>query len=306
MIIKKAIKYITSPRKLLIRLGKNSFLKNMSDEKYIKLIFRDKMGYDIDLENPKTFNEKLQWLKLYNRNPLYTTLADKYEVRKYVAKIAGEEYLIPLYGVWDSFDEIDFDALPDTFVLKCNHDSGGLSICKGKKNFDFNSAEKKIKKSLASNYFWSGREWPYKNIKPRIIAEKYMVDKPGDFLFDYKFYCMNGKAKFLYVSKGFENHATTILSFYDLDDMKRLPFGRNDIASFDVDPEKPENFNEMIELANRFAQEINSPFLRVDLYSINGKIYFSEFTFSPCSGMMPFEPQGWDLKIGDMLELPKE
>ena len=199
-LIKKVKRYLAHPKRLIIRLGKNSFLKCISDEKYLKLTFKDKMGYPLNLKEPKTFCEKLQWLKLYNRKPEYSDMVDKYEAKKYVAERIGDEYIIPTLGVWDKFEDIDFDNLPNQFVLKCTHDSGGLAICRDKSNFDKEYARKKIKKCLKHNYYWSSREWPYKNIKPRIIAEKYMEDSVTKELRDYKFFCFNGKMKFMFIA----------------------------------------------------------------------------------------------------------
>lgn len=275
---------------------------NIKDDVYLRRMFKIFMRYSLDINNPKTFNEKLQWLKLYDRKPEYTTMVDKYRVREYIADKIGEEYLIPLLGVWDDPDDIDFESLPNQFVLKCNHDSGGLSICRNKKSFDFERAKKKLKKSLNTNYYYSGREWVYKNVKPLVLAEKYMEDNCSNQLTDYKFYCFNGEAKFLYISTGLEDHSTARIGFYDLD-FNRMEFRRSDYALLEKDPIKPQNFNEMIAIANKLSHGI--PFIRVDLYNINDKIYFSELTFYPCSGYMPFEPIEWDYKLGKLIELPE-
>ena len=296
--------YIKHPVKLLTRIGNNSFLKGMSDEKYLKMIFKDKMGYPLDLEKPKTFNEKLQWLKLHDRKPIYTTMVDKYDAKKYVADIIGEEYIIPTLGVWDSFDDIDFDALPEQFVLKCTHDSGGLVICRNKSKLNKGHVRKIIERCLKRNYYWGSREWPYKNVKPRIIAEAYMEDEnEAKGLTDYKFFCFGGEAKMIYVSQGLEDHSTASISFYDMEG-KQMPFRRSDFKPMKEGFPVPENFREMTEVANQLAEKIPCPFSRVDLYSVNGNIYFSEITFSPCSGMIPFEPKEWDLKLGEWIDLP--
>lgn len=304
MISVKSIKmYLKHPIKLLVRIGKNSFLKLMSDEAYLKMIFKDKMGYDLDLNNPKTFNEKLQWLKLHDRKPEYTTMVDKYEVKEYVAKCIGEEYIIPTIGVWDRFEDIDFEQLPEQFVLKCTHDSGGLVICRDKKKFNKDKAREKINKSLKRNYYWSSREWPYKNVKPRILAEEYMEDEMKvKGLTDYKFFCFHGEPKMLYVSQGLENHATARISFFDIEG-KQMPFGRSDYYPIEDEFNIPSNLKELEYVARMLAKSVSSPFVRVDLYSIRGKIYFSEITFMPCSGMMPLEPKVWDTIIGDWIKL---
>ena len=299
----KYIKFICDPCYRFKVLDRRGFFNNLSDERYLKKKYKSINGRKLDLENPKTFNEKLQWLKLYDRKPIYTTMVDKYEVKKYVADIIGEEYIIPTLGIWDKFEDIDFDSLPDRFVLKCTHDSGGLAICRDKKTFDKTKAEEKINNSLANNYFYNCREWPYKNVKPRIIAEQYMEDEiTGTSLTDYKFYCFNGKPEFLYISTGLEDHATASISFVTMD-WEFAPYERSDFKPFKTLPEKPVNFERMIEISRKLSQGIS--FLRVDLYEINGKIYFSELTFSPCGGFMPFKESEHDKMIGDMLVLPQ-
>ena len=277
----------------------------LSDKTYIRLAFFRKFHRFPNLKVPKTFNEKLQWLKLYNRKPEYTTMVDKYEAKLYVAERLGEEYIIPTLGVWERFDDIDFDALPDQFVLKCTHDSGGLVICRDKSKLDKEKAKRKIEKSLKNNYFWQGREWPYKNVKPRIIAEQYMEDESGNGLRDYKFFTFNGESKFLYLSEGLEDHTTAKISFVGLDG-KEMPFHRADYRPFDELPAMPANFAEMTELSNRLAKEVGSPFVRCDFYSVDGRIYFSEITFTPCGGALPFEPAEWDEKLGGWIKLPEK
>ena len=307
MISKKSIKlYLSHPIQLLVRIGRYSFLKNMSDEAYVKMLYKDKFGKKLNLDNPQSFNEKLQWLNLHDRNPLYTELVDKYEVRKHIAAQIGEEYLIPLVGgPWNSFDEIDFDTLPDQFVLKCTHDSGGLVICRDKSKLNLSAAKKKINASLKHDYYWSSREWPYKNVLPRIIAEQYMEDEnTARGLTDYKFFCFNKKPEMIYVSQGLENHATASISFYDLDGRK-MPFWRSDFKPIDGDFTLPGNFEKMVTIAEKLAEMVPSPFVRIDLYSIWGKIYFSEVTFLPCGGMLPFQPTEWDKKLGEWINLPE-
>ena len=419
--------------------GALGLLNWMPDKLYIQILFRLRMGSRLDLKHPRTFNQKLQWLKLYDRKPIYATMVDKYEVKKFVAERIGEEYIIPTLGVWDKFEDIDFAMLPRQFVLKCTHDSGGLVICRDKSQLDMMMAKEKIEHSLKANYYFGGREWPYKNVKPRIIAEQYMQDgvppdlpvyrffcfngepkiiqviqnesidyfdiqwnlrslkggnlnskiplkKPENFdrmlelvrrlyrdkksflcadlydeindkiyfteytffsdvemenfdpqkwdeiletrkdlaerskkgylilsedrivfekekvksLTDYKFYCFNGKPEYLYVSTGLENHATASISFLTLD-WEFAPFGRSDYKPFTELPEKPSLFEKMKVLATKLAE--GHKFLRVDLYQINGRIYFSELTFSPCCGMMMFDPVEWDQKLGDLIQL---
>lgn len=273
----------------------------LSDKLYLIIIYKLRMGKNIDLKNPQTFNEKLQWLKLYDRNPKYTKMVDKYEVKEYIKEKIGEEYLIPTLGVYNNFDEIDFDKLPNQFVIKCTHDSGGLVICRDKKKINLKEAKMKINSSLKRNYYYSTREWPYKNVKPRIIIEKYMEDKEQKTLKDYKFYCFYGEPKFLYVSEGLENHKTAKISFFDMD-FNFAGFGRKDFNQFDKKIKKPNNFKKMQELAKRLST--GHTFLRVDFYEINDKIYFGELTFTPCAGFCPFDPEEYDKILGDMLILP--
>lgn len=275
----------------------------LSDKTFLKLKYKSKFEKKLNLENPQTFNEKLQWLKLYDRKDIYTTMVDKYEAKKYVASIIGEEYIIPTLGIYDTFNEIDFNELPNQFVIKCTHDSGGLVICKNKEELDIKKAKNKIEQSLKRNYYYCGREWPYKNVKPRIIIEKYMASEEQKELIDYKFFCFNGIPKFLYVSEGLSNHESAKISFLDMN-YNRTEFYRKDYKPFDSLPKKPINFEKMKSFASKLSMEI--PFVRVDFYEINGKLYFGELTFYPCSGFIPFEPEEWDEKIGDMLELSKK
>ena len=301
----KYLKFLTNKDFRFCYLSRNGFYHSMPDEKFLKRMFKAHIGKELNLDNPQTFNEKLQWLKLYDRKPEYTTMVDKYEVKEYISKKIGEEYIIPTLGVWDKFDDIDFDSLPKQFVLKCTHDSGGLVICKNKATFNKDAAQKKINKCLKRNYFWNNREYPYKNVKPRIIAEQYLEDdlssKQG--LTDYKFFCFNGEPKFLYVSSGLENHKTAHISFLTLD-WEFAPFQRSDYAPLDKLPPKPTNFDKMLETSSILSQNI--PFVRVDLYEVNKTIRFSELTFSPCSGYMPFIDSKYDEILGDLLVLPKK
>lgn len=292
-------KFLENPYVIFKSLSERGHLKSMPDKMFLKLLYRARMGKKLDLKNPKSFNEKLQWLKLYDRKPLYTTLVDKYEVKKYVKDLIGEEYVIPTLGVWDKFEDIDFDALPEQFVLKCTHDSGGLVICRDKSKLDIDAAREKINVCLKKNYFYANREWPYKDVKPRIIAEKYMTNGEKG-LRDYKFYCFNGNVPYLYISEGLEDHKTAQISFLN-NDWSFAPFGRSDYAPFDKLPEKPKNYDSMLDLAKKLSKGYS--FLRVDLYEIEDKIYFSEFTFSPCSGMMPFSSLEWDRKLGEYIDL---
>ena len=274
----------------------------MDDETFLKMAYKRKFGKELDLNNPVTFNEKLQWLKLNDRKPEYTEMVDKFMAKKYVASIIGQEHIIPTLGVWSHFDDIDFNKLPTRFVLKCTHYAGGLVVCKDKSKLNKKAAKKKIEKSMKTNYYKGGREWPYKNVKPQIIAEEYMEDISGNGLTDYKFYCFNGVPKYLYVSNGMDNHETARLSFLTMN-WEKAPFGRSDYLEFEVLPPKPTKFDEMVKIAKSLSG--GHPFLRVDLYEINNKVYFSELTFSPCGGFMPFVPEEWDAKLGEMVNIRK-
>jgi hypothetical protein len=259
------------------------------------------MGKRLNLNPPITFNEKLQWLKLHDRNPKYTDMVDKYEVKKIIAEKLGEEYVIPTLGVWERFEDIDFEQLPNQFVLKCTHDSGGLVICKDKSQMDMNAVRKKLNKCLACNYYYRTREYPYKNVKPRIIAEKYMVDESGTELKDYKFFCFNGGVRclFVVVERFNKNTKHPFFKFFDRD-FKGLPFWRGyQPPPYNI--EKPTNYNKMVELAEFLSKEM--PFVRIDFYNINGQIYFGEFTFTPGNGVEPFHPEEWDKIVGDWLEI---
>ena len=299
----KYISFLTDPRFRFSVLSAKGFYKYMSDENYIKKDYRLAFGKELDIDNPKTFNEKLQWLKIHNRKPEYTTMVDKYAVKKYVADKIGEEYIIPTLGVWESFDDIDFDKLPDQFVLKCTHDSGGLVICRDKSKLDMAAAKKKINKSLKRNYYWSNREWPYKNVKPRIIAEEYMEDSITAELRDYKFFCFDGEVKALFIATDRANKSEeTKFDFFDAD-YNHLPF-TNGHPNASVLPGKPENFETMKKLASTLSSGI--PHLRVDFYEVDGKVYFGELTFFHWSGMVPFDPPEWDLTFGNWITLPKK
>lgn len=290
-------------RKAFTLLNKKGLMKWMPDRMHMRLRWYLHFGTRLELDNPQGFNEKLNWLKLHDRKPLYTTMVDKYGAKKYVAERIGEEYIIPTYGVWERFDDIDFDSLPEQFVLKCTHDSGGLVICRDKSTFDMDKARRKINASLKRDFYATVREWPYKDVPRRIIAEKYMEDeRNGRSLVDYKFYCFGGEPQFLYISQGLEDHKTARISFVTLD-WAFAPYQRSDYAPFTELPEKPEHFEEMVSLCRKLAA--GHSFLRVDLYQINGRVYFSELTFYPCGGLMPFGTPEQNLQMGSLLHLPE-
>lgn len=298
MKINKIVKFLKNPCILFCFLTRLGLLRHLSDEKCLKLLYIGTYGRKLNLNNPKLFSEKLQWLKLYDRDSSYSKMVDKYEAKKYVAQIIGDEYIIPTLGVWDTTEEIEFDILPEQYILKCTHDCGSFIKCK-KKDVNVTSIQRKLEKHMKRNYYWLFREWPYKDVKPRIIAEKYM-SAGNDGLVDYKFYCFNGHPRFLYVSRGLENHSTAQISFLNLD-WTFAPFKRIDYKEFDELPEKPSCFDEMINICYKLSYGLR--FVRVDLYQIDNQVYFSELTFSPCSGFMIFESEKSDKEIGDMLIL---
>jgi hypothetical protein len=274
----------------------------LPDKFYLKLLFRLKMGKKLNLDQPKSYSEKLQWLKLYDRNPLYTSLVDKSLVKEYVSKIIGCNHVIPTLGVWNKFEEIDFSQLPNQFVLKCTHDSGGLVICKDKSKLNIECAKKTIKKALKSKYYRSYREWPYKNVVPRIIAETYMEDESGE-LKDYKFFCFDGKVKALFIASDRQKKdEDTKFDFFDRD-FNHLPF-TNGHPNARVQPRKPQMYEEMLGLAETLSKGF--PHVRVDLYEVGKQIYFGEMTFFHWSGFVPFNPEEWDYKFGEWLQLPSK
>ena len=293
---KKLNMVLKKPLYIIVFLN-NRGLHLLNDEAYLKLLYKLKTGRKLNLKNPQTFNEKLQWLKLHDRKPIYTTMVDKYEAKKYVADIIGEEYIIPTLGVYDRFDDIDFDKLPNQFVIKCTHDSGGLVICKDKSKLDIKAAKKKIDKSLRRNYFYSGREWPYKNVSPRLIVEKYMEDKARTELIDYKIMCFGGKAKMIFTCTERFDEGLKVTFFNT--NWKRLPFTRHYPAS-EKEIQKPENLKLMINLSEKMSEGI--PFIRIDWYEINKKLYFGEYTFYPGGGFEEFTPEMWDEKLGKMIK----
>ena len=287
-IFSKIKNFIHNP-KIFKRVILNQFaplIKN--DELFIKMKWSiSDMQYPLNLQNPQTFCEKLQWLKLHNRKPIYTTMVDKAEAKKYVASIIGEEYIIPTIAIWDSADKIDWDILPNQFVMKCTHDSGGIVICKDKSKLDKSEAYKIMKKGLKRRYFWQNREWPYKDVTPRIIVEEYMEDNKTRELRDYKYFCFDGVVKALFIASERQKQGEdTKFDFFD-ENYNHLPI-INGHPNATLIPEKPLRFEDMKSLAAKLSKGM--PHLRVDFYEMNGKIYFGELTFFHWSGMVPFEP----------------
>lgn len=293
MKIIKILSYIIHPSKFIVYLGSRNIIK-ISDEKFLKLKYKNIFNKKLDLDNPKSFNEKLQYLKLNDRKEIYTSMVDKYEAKNIISKIIGNDYIIPNIGVYNSFDEIDFSVLPNSFVLKCTNDSGGVFICKDKEKLNIKELEKKVNKRLKKNFYYISREWPYKNIKPRIIIEKYLDMNP----IDYKLMCFNGKVELVFVCSERTNKNVKIDIFDRNWNLTRVKRKKHDNSKKTIS--KPKNYQKMIEIAELFAKEI--PFIRVDFYEINNKLYFGEFTFYPAGGFEKFESDG-DYLLGTLLKV---
>jgi len=315
----KLRKYLKNPYALFVYLGNRGWLNWIPDRPYLKLVYRGQTGTRLNLQTPVTFNEKLQWLKLHDRDPRYTDLVDKYRVKEFVSGVLGPSAVVPTIGVWEDASQIDFSKLPNEFVLKTNHNSGGVIICRDKRFFDAKRAVVSLNAQLKRSYFWPTREWPYLGVRPVVFAEKYLSDDrtftgDGDVrngrppgadselrgLLDYKFYCFHGVPQFLYVSQGLEDHSTARVAFLTLE-WTALGFGRSDYVAFEHLPPKPDKLGDMIEAAKMLAADI--PFVRVDLFNHHGTVLFSEMTFHPVAGMMPFVPQDADRQTGALLDL---
>ena len=290
------------PRKALLVLYQMLPTDQFSDASHIKNLFWLHFGRKLDLDDPQTFNEKLQWLKLYDRRPEYTMMVDKYQVREYIAEKLGEEYLIPLLGVWDDPDEIDFDALPNQFVLKCNHNSGlGMCICKDKSKLDIEKVKKDLRRGLKQDYYLTGREWPYKDVPRKIICEKFMTNG-GRELDDYKIHNFNGIPKVILVCRDRFQRSGLTEDFFD-ENWRHLNISRPNHPNAVQTPKKPPELTRMLAFAQLLSERI--PFIRTDFYIIDGKVYFGELTFFPATGMEKFCPEEWDYTLGSWIELLK-
>lgn len=292
--------------KAIIQVSKRPILSKalrlLPDKFFIFLKWKGrKMPYNLNLKAPQTFNEKLQWIKLYDHNPLYTKLVDKYRVKEYLERVISSDYIIPLLGAWDSIDEIDWEKLPNQFVMKCSHDCGGMVICRDKRSFNISEAKTKLKQAFKKNYYYESREWPYKDVKPKIFAEAYMEDEFGE-LRDYKFFCFNGEVKAMFVASDRSKETETCFDFFDAD-YNHLPFTQGHPNAKQLPP-KPKGFEKMKELASKLSKGI--PQVRVDFYDVNGHVYFGEFTFFHFGGMVKFNPIEWDYTFGSWIELPKK
>ena len=293
----KFFKILLNPKYFLLKLDQKKIIK-LSDKTFIKWCYEYMMGEKLNLDNPKNFNEKIQWLKLYDRNELYTTLVDKYAVKGYLEKKIGEQYVIPLLGVWNSVKDIDFNNLPQKFVLKTTHDSGGIIIVKDKEKMNIKKIKSSLSKSLKKDYYRIWKEWQYKNVPRKIIAEEYMESK-GD-LMDYKFFCFNGKPKICLVCS---NRSIGLKETWYDDNWNKLDFTEGGCQSEEY-IEKPISFEKMKELANKIAE--NLCFVRVDFYEVDGKPYVGEITFHPKGGYEEFKPEKWNEIFGNMIDISKK
>lgn len=301
--ITMAFRLLSNSDARFLYLASKGLYRKMSDEKFLKRFYHAHMHKELDWNTLRTFNEKLQWLKIHDRKPEYTRMVDKATAKKYVAEKLGGEYIIPTYGVWERFEDIDFDKLPNQFVLKCTHGSGDLIICRDKTQIDMADAKKRMTRYLKRNFYELGREWPYKNVVPRILAEQYMYDHENDKdnLTDYKIFCFDGKPHYVMTvrdrSKG---KGKALHRWYDLDwNLQDLDLDYRDEEK--VPELRPEQMDRMLEIAEILSA--GTKHMRVDLYLINGQIYFGEMTFYHMSGCERFEPESWDLKLGECLKI---
>lgn len=297
--LKKMFSLIKKPRKIIKKLGAKGVFNFMDDKTYLKLVYWGETGKRLDLKNPLTFNEKLQWLKLYDRKPEYSIYVDKFEVRKYITGTIGEDFLIPLIGVYKSVDDILWNELPKRFVIKCTHGSGSNIICWDKDNLNIKKAKKKLNKWMKKSWYWFGREWPYKAVKPRIIIEEYMTDETGIQLKDYKIFCFNGEPKLIQVD--FDRFIDHKRNLYTIDwEYINARIAYPNCANILIP--KPKSLDKMLDIARKLSKNI--PHVRVDLYSVEDKIYFGEMTFFHGSGFEQFEPESFARKMGEWIKLP--
>ena len=300
MVLRKIKNVILQPWRIVTSPATKWICPLMPSRLYLKCMYRSLMCEKLDLKSPDTYTEKLQWLKLYGFKPEYTALVDKYEVKKHVAATVGEQYVIKTYGVWDRFEDIDFDSLPERFVLKCTHDSAGYVICTDKSSFDKAAAKTKLNACLGRNFYYSGRERPYKDVCPRIIAEQYMEDSRLEELRDYKFFAFDGIPKVMHLVSNRQNaDEETYGDFYDME-FKHLDLTMGH-SNAPVPPEKPVCFDKMVELAKALSQGM--PHVRVDFYEVDGKVYFGELTFYQDSGFCDIAPEGWNERLGSWINL---
>lgn len=295
--------FIENPQYFITSPASKGWLNWVPDSLYLKVLYRVIMGRKLNLKNPKEYNEKLQWLKLNDRKPEYSTMVDKYEVRGYIEDLLGDKYLIPCLGIYDSVDDIDIDALPDRFVLKCTHDSGSVEICKDKSSFDIEGARHRLSQAMKRNYYATYREWPYKYVKPRIIAEGYLEGDGGD-LKDYKVMCFNGEAKIIEVHENrFVEGKVHTQTFYDRE-WGIVPLTQVETVTVDRPSERPKQLEEILRLSELIAK--NMYHARIDWYIEGDKIYFGEITFFDGSGFESFSTPEMERMLGDMINLPEK
>ena len=296
----KLMKLVNNPFLFYTVAAEHGLTNWVPDDMHLKMMYRASIGERLNLEDPKTFNEKLQWLKIHDRNPLYTTLVDKYRVKQWVADRIGEEHVTKTYAMWESAEDIDITGLPERFVLKTNHDCGGVAICRDRSTFDLESAKKKLAKHLKINYFWRTREWPYKNVRPCVFAEEYLepAEEASD-LTDYKLMCFGGKVRCEFTCTD-RAKGSLHVDFFDTD-WNHLPFTRH-YPNAEVTPEAPARLREMIADAEKLSEGI--PFVRADFYEVAGQYYFGEMTFFPGGGTEEFNPESWDVELGSWIKLP--
>ena len=295
--------FIENPQYFITSPASKGWLNWVPDSLYLKVLYRVIMGRKLNLKNPKEYNEKLQWLKLNDRKPEYSTMVDKYEVRGYIGDLLGDKYLIPCLGIYDSVDDIDIDALPDRFVLKCTHDSGSVEICKDKSSFDIEGARHRLSQAMKRNYYATYREWPYKYVKPRVIAEGYLEGDGGD-LKDYKVMCFNGEAKIIEVHENrFVEGKVHTQTFYDRE-WNIVPLTQVETVTVDRPSERPRQLEEILRLSELIAK--NMYHARIDWYIEGDKIYFGEITFFDGSGFESFSTSEMERMLGDMINLPEK
>ncbi|MBQ8064376.1 MAG: glycosyl transferase [Prevotella sp.] len=299
----KILKFLKDPLHLIVVLMRNCGSLIANDETYLRWYYALCMHKKLNLESPGTYNEKINWLKLHDHNPLYTTLVDKLRVKDYVTQKIGAAHVIKTLGIWKRAEDIEWDNLPERFVLKTTQGGGniGVMICHDKSNFDRAKAIANMNAALKQNLYSSSREWPYKDVEPLIFAEEYMEDEHGE-LRDYKFFCFDGKCRMLFVATERQTRKEPFFNFFD-DSYHPLPFRQGHPLN-PVLPEKPKGFQDMVRIAEQLS--VGFPHVRVDLYIVNGQVYFGEYTFYHFGGVVPFEPAEWDGIIGSWLTLPQK
>lgn len=299
--LSKARQYVKHPARIYSFLAMRGFTDFVSDELHVRILFRAFFGYKLDLSNPKTFNEKLQWLKLYDRNREYTVMADKLASKAWASSRIGPQFVVPALASWGSAEEISLDDLPDQFVLKTNHDSGGVIVCRDKASFDLSAAKRVLSKNLSRNYYWYGREWPYKDIKPTVFAERYLPTGEDGDLPDFKVLCFDGIPRFIELHRGRASHHTQ--DWYDCD-WNLLDMNQEYAEQSGRSYPKPDCLGEMLRLSGILSSGV--PHLRVDWFVVHGRLYLGELTFFDGSGLTSFDDPSNDLLIGNYIRLPEK